>query len=168
MIKKTKGFTLIELLVVIAIIAILAAAVFVAVNPARRFAEANNAKRWTDVTAILNAVLTYVVDNNGSMPSGLNAYSGTGYIVGYDAAGCDAGCPAATTYGVTTTVACLPIGASLVSTGYLSATPTDPAVGTDDSNTLYFIHRNNLGIVTVGACSPEAEGGTTPTIKVAR
>lgn len=39
-IKNQKSFTLIELLIVIAIIAIIAGAVLVAINPAKRLAQA--------------------------------------------------------------------------------------------------------------------------------
>lgn len=70
---KTKGFTLVELLVVIGIIAILFAVVLVAINPAKRFAEANNARRLSDVNSILNATLNYTVDQKGSLPLGLQA-----------------------------------------------------------------------------------------------
>jgi prepilin-type N-terminal cleavage/methylation domain-containing protein len=68
-IKKTvnKGFTLIELLVVIAIIAILSTVVFVALDPATRFADARDSRRWSDVNSILTAVHQCVVDNAGSL-----------------------------------------------------------------------------------------------------
>ena len=46
LIFSKKGFTLIELIIVVAIIALLAAATFVAVNPAKRIGEANDAQRW--------------------------------------------------------------------------------------------------------------------------
>lgn len=65
------GFTLIEILIVIGIIAILAAIVLVAVNPAQQFKKANDAQRASNVNAILNAVGQYIVDNKGSLPSGI-------------------------------------------------------------------------------------------------
>jgi prepilin-type N-terminal cleavage/methylation domain-containing protein len=51
-----KGFTLIELIIVIAVIALLAAATFVAVDPAKRIGMARDAQRWSDITAIADAI----------------------------------------------------------------------------------------------------------------
>jgi prepilin-type N-terminal cleavage/methylation domain-containing protein len=64
--KSGAGFTLIEILIVIGIIAILAAAVIIAINPGRQFAQARNTQRRTDVNAIMNAINQNMVDNNGS------------------------------------------------------------------------------------------------------
>lgn len=64
--KNKKGFTLIEILIVIGILAMLAAIVIVAINPARQFAQARNTQRWSDVNAILNAVHQNMIDNKGT------------------------------------------------------------------------------------------------------
>jgi len=69
--KKNSGFTLIELLVVIGILAILLSIVLIAINPARQFGQANNTKRKSDVTQILNAIGAYSADNKGVLPAGI-------------------------------------------------------------------------------------------------
>ncbi|MFH1462505.1 MAG: type II secretion system protein [bacterium] len=65
--RKTtkKGFTLIEILIVLAIIAMVAATVIIATNPARQFAQARNTQRWSAVNSILNAVNQNMIDNQG-------------------------------------------------------------------------------------------------------
>jgi len=65
--RKQAGFTLIELLVVIGILAVLLAIVLIAINPARQFAQANNAKRSSDVNALLNSIHQYSADNKGNL-----------------------------------------------------------------------------------------------------
>lgn len=63
--NKNKGFTLIEILVVIGIIAILAAIVIIAINPAKQFAQARNSQRVANINAILNAIGQRMADNKG-------------------------------------------------------------------------------------------------------
>ncbi len=53
------GFTLIELLIVIAILGILAAAVLVAVNPAKRTQQARDAARKSDLGGVATALQAY-------------------------------------------------------------------------------------------------------------
>lgn len=68
-----KGFTLIEILVVIGIIAILAAVVLLAINPARQFRLANDSQRRSNVNAILNAAGQYITDQKGDLPDEIDA-----------------------------------------------------------------------------------------------
>jgi len=145
-----KGFTLIELLIVMAIIAVLAATIFVAVDPVRRFAEARNARRWSEVVAILNAVLNYTVDNDGILPdddSGNPIPLNPPAILGTSATGCN------TCLAVTTSAACLDLSSALVD-AYIVEIPKDPKNGTD-FKTGYYIKRSASNRITVGACEAE-------------
>lgn len=67
--KNVRGFTLIELLVVIGILAILLSIVLIAINPARQFGQANDTKRRSAVTQVLNAIGAYAADNKGNLPT---------------------------------------------------------------------------------------------------
>lgn len=69
--KNYKGFTLIELLVVIGILGILLAIVLIAINPQRQFAQADNTKRSSDTSALLNAIHQYSADHKGKLPAGI-------------------------------------------------------------------------------------------------
>lgn len=64
--RASRGFTLIEILVVIGMLAILSTIVLIAVNPLRQFAQARNAQRQNDVTAILNGISERIADNGGN------------------------------------------------------------------------------------------------------
>lgn len=71
--KENQGFTLIELLVVIGVIAILAAIVLVAVNPARNFAQARDTQRRNDIYQVLNACHQFAVSNDGNFPAAISS-----------------------------------------------------------------------------------------------
>lgn len=144
-----KGFTLIELLIVIAIIAILAAVVFVTLDPLSRFKDARDSTRWSDVTAILNAIKVDQVDNGGSFLTEVGALvAGDYYTIGSCSIGGDAGCTAATTE-----AACANL-AGLVTGGYLADVPFDPSTGSS-STADYYISRSSGGQITIGSCDPE-------------
>lgn len=74
--KAAPGFTLIEILIVVAIIGILALIVFLALNPAGRFADSRNTTRTQNIEAIGKAILQYSTDKAG-WPTGLPQLNNT-------------------------------------------------------------------------------------------
>ena len=152
---RQEGFTLIELLIVIGIIAFLAAIVLVAVDPAKRLAQARDARRWSEVNGVLNAILKYAADNNGSLPAGIDSDTGSAQIMGTASSGCNVSCAVAGT----TTAACADLNGSLVEE-YIAQLPIDPR-GTDGTFTYdstrvgYYVNKTADDRLKVGACNPE-------------
>src|SRR3989344_8621492 len=147
--SKNKAFTLIELLVVIVIITTLAVTVFVALDPAKRLADARDARRTADVNSILTAIHQAIVDNNGNMPSNTPAL-GTTSQLGTAAIGC-------ATHGTTAcggTAACSDLMSGAINlSSYLSSMPVDPNAA--DANETGYSIVNNGGIITVTTCLAE-------------
>ncbi|MCA9391809.1 type II secretion system protein [candidate division WWE3 bacterium] len=165
--NKNAGFTLIELLVVITVIGILAAGAFVALNPAKRFADSRDATRWTDISAILDAAKVDQVDSAGAYTAAIAAMVADNYyMIGTDSgANCDNVTPCDVTIdddGVNNY--CVNIS-QLATDGYLAAVPVSPnGTGTwDAAETGYYMVRNANGSLTVGACE-----GENATIEVKR
>ncbi len=129
-IAKNKGFTLIEILVVIGIIALLAAIVIIAINPARQFAQARNSQRTSNLNTILNAIGQNLADNKGvTTCSGITAATTTIGTGGTNLATC------------------------LVPTYIPSEIPMDPNGGTA-ADTKYQISVNTNGRYMI--CAPNA------------
>lgn len=61
--NKNKGFTLVELMIVIAILAILAAIVIFALNPAELFKRARDSQRMSDLRVLSSAISYYLADS---------------------------------------------------------------------------------------------------------
>ena len=146
-----KGFTLIEVLVVIGIIAVLAAVVLVAVNPARQFKLARDSQRTANVTAILNAIGQNLSENGGifkcngsipTFPASTTIMKNTG---GFDIAPCI----------IPTYISSLPFDPSKAGAHYTSNT---------DYDTQYTIVQDINGRLTISASSEVS----TSTISVTR
>lgn len=138
-----QGFTLIELLVVIGIIAVLAAIVLIAINPARQFAQARNAQRSSNLNAILNAYGQQLADNKGvTCVTGVPTAPTAPAIIKNGTA--DFGCLTAT---------------------YISQLPFDPKTAgahwtsSSDFDTEYTAQYDSAGRLTINA--PGAELGAT-------
>ncbi len=133
--SKEKGFTLIEIILVIAVIGVLAAVVFVAVDPARRFGEAQNSLRDKNCDELEKCLTTLVADNNGTVPAAIAALTlNTPYML-VSAGGSTAGNATCTTLGQDIARVDL---ASLMEP-YIGELPIDPDATGDDTG--YYITR---------------------------
>lgn len=146
--KHQLGFSFVELLLSVAILAGLAVTVAVALNPAQRFKDTRDARRGTNVDALLSGIHAYIVDNRGALPAGLSAGMAERQL-GTAASGCavsSGGCNA-------TNDACLDLSSPLAT--YLKTIPIDPSLAVDSTRTGYSVIVDSNGIVTVKACLSE-------------
>lgn len=154
------GFTLIEILVVIGIIAVLAAIVIIAINPARQFAQARNTQRTANIETILNAVGQNIADNKGVF-----SCNGTAFALPTTATNITKGGTA-------------DIRPCLVPT-YVSELPNDPTTGlantcTDGTcssgtyDTGYYIVASSTGRITISAPAAAQTSELNQTISITR
>jgi prepilin-type N-terminal cleavage/methylation domain-containing protein len=138
--KAQKGFTLIEILVVIGIIAILAAVVIIAINPARQFAQARNSQRQSNIETILNGIGQDLADNKGVFggPCAVALPTASTSIITGAGGTLPTGLPAAT------------VDLSCLSPTYVPNFPSDPSIN-NGGYTGYEIKLDSIGRVMVCA-----------------
>jgi prepilin-type N-terminal cleavage/methylation domain-containing protein len=140
-----EGFTLIEVLLVVALLAILMSITYIAINPAKNFADTRNAQRSADVAEIINAASQYVSENGHSAA---DFGTITACASGADVIGSDG----------------IDLDATLVET-YIAGIPVDPsqtaALRATDSG--YTICTTAGGRLQIAA--PLAENGKTIVVK---
>ena len=155
--KQQKGFTLLEVLLVIAMIAILAAIVIIAINPAKQLAESRNAQRRSDVNTILNAVYQYAIDTGGAMPASVTALvadTPTEICVSDNVVVCGAGI--------------VDLGVLTLNQKYITAMPHDPNGTCAATGVCYEISRSANNRITVSAPDALAAAELAQTISVTR
>ena len=175
---SAKGFTLIELLIIIGIIGFLASAILVSVDPVKRIQDARNAKRWSEVNAILNAILTKQVDDratySGAAAAPIITHATNSQVIvrtAPTAGDCDAAptkplCPTQTVLGAGVDCVAQLSGSVTalenLNPTYIAELPLDPTntvpatgPGIGDDNTGYYIHRTNGNRIEIGSCYPD-------------
>lgn len=146
MIRVKNGFTLIELLVVIALISILVTLVFVALNPAERFQDARDSRRWSDVNSILTAIHECTIDSDGDLSACGISTSLSESQLGSAVSGCD-------NDSCGSEAACLDLSTELAA--YLKSIPVDPGLSQTNTESHYSVTVDSNNIVTITACGAE-------------
>lgn len=137
---KTSGFTLIELLVVIAILGILSSVVLIAINPAKRIAEANDSQMKSDLGQLQTALEAYATANGGRYPVTTTWW-----------------CENCTSYSAQGKNNWIP---GLVSGGYLKTLPTSPLngkrgyTGCSNGQATYMYYSNGVNYKLLAHCMP--------------
>jgi prepilin-type N-terminal cleavage/methylation domain-containing protein len=179
-----KGFTLLELVITITILSMLALAVFAGVDPKRRLNSARNAKRWSDITIMLDAFKAYQFDHNDAILE--NPTDPTSTIIDTDAStvqiiGRSPDCSKCITASSVSVAANCALDLSRSPTfsqefkPYLPRIPADPYQKTETqkaNDTRYYINDEGSGVITIGACNAESDArggrGTPNAIEVTR
>lgn len=139
--KFVRGFTLIELLVVVSILGVLAAAIVIAINPAKRNKQARDATRKSDIGQIANALHAYYTNFNG-YPVGLTSLTASGDLKQIPTD------PLGASYNYTVS------GLGPDDEAAVSITIEDPTSGSGNWVWCFKSAQFSIGEVTTGSCVP--------------
>lgn len=133
-----------EFFLVVAVVSILAVVVFVAINPAYKFAQERNMQRHSDISNILSSIKEFQADNEGNLPLGLFMEMGKTQLGSCNSGG-DQKCVGAVN-------PCVNLNGSLAK--YLKSMPFDPSYGSSEK-TGYSIEVDGDGAIILTACLAE-------------
>lgn len=142
--KRIKGFTLIELMVVIVTMAIIAAVIFLAVNPAKRIGDAQNAVRDQNALALKKSIENLIADSL-SVPSALSSLANGNYMLVTAGGSTDGQCSCTS---LNQNIDRVDLAGLLSS--YMPSLPIDPEATGDDTG--YYLQKNNSNSFVVGHC----------------
>jgi prepilin-type N-terminal cleavage/methylation domain-containing protein len=155
---KQRGFTLIELLLVIGILSVLLAIVLIAINPARQFGQANDTKRRSDITTILDAIDQYSASNSGLLPTDVtNMATNSAEMLN------STNFPTICGQLVTTYVSALPVDPTATGNTSPNGTSGISTCTTTPWNTSYQISKDSSNRITVSA--PNAYSGSISIVR---
>ena len=117
--------------------------ILIAIDPAKRLAEARDSVRKSDVRSILSAIVQYAVDHEGLYPDGIDNNESTIQVLGTGGAGGCSGDLGSKCLDSITEDNCLDLTSYLVE-DYLAEIPKDPKEGTEEI-TLYYINKTTGG-----------------------
>lgn len=138
----------IELLLSIAAIGVLIFIVVFFIEKSLAFAKARDVTRFNHVQLILSSVLQYQIDNNGSLPKGVDDDESTWQMIGIRGQVCTDICP-----NRVVELDCLYLDEFIPK--YLDTLPQD-SYFTQYGPTGYYINKKkDRNVVTVGACEVE-------------
>lgn len=142
--KIKSAFTLIEILLSITVLAILSLLVIIAINPLKTMDDTNRAKILMNLRAIENALIQYIIDNDGQMPLEIDENL---RMLGTSSTNCDFNFK---NIGYSEE-SCLDLSPYLVP-DFLIDIPSDPKIGNQEK-TFYAISKNNNNYISLYAYS---------------
>ncbi len=158
--RSREAFTMIELIVVIVIIAVIAAVIFLAVNPAKRIGDAQNAIRDQNVLEITHGLERLIADSV-YIPAELgDLFLDTEYMLVTAGGDTDGTCSCPT---LNDNIARVDLAGTL--SAYLPSLPVDEDASGDDTG--YYIKKTSNNLFSINHCYEYGNNVATVSVPVA-
>ena len=142
--KKKKVVSVVETFVVIFFLSVVIAGVVTAVNPVDRAQDARDAERIVSMQGLITGIHQYVVDTNGTLPTGMTQPMGLTELGNCSDTGSGL-CQGSVT--------CLSFDEALEP--YVPVVPIDPLLSPQSSASGYAVSVSEEGVIMITACGAE-------------